>query len=113
MARNNKSNKENIPLGKPKTGKSSKGNLFELLEGKTGNPTNAKEFDEDAHGDDEVFFKTDPEVAEEDKQVRSPRLLTSFLIPHPHLHHVKPEAVKSTWHFLRVVASQQPHFPPR
>ncbi|KAK6580078.1 hypothetical protein PZA11_007100 [Diplocarpon coronariae] len=61
------SSKENAAAGKGKSGKKAHikvsmtagagGNLYALLDGKTGNPSNAKEFDEVYHDDDEMFFK--------------------------------------------------------
>ncbi|PBP16518.1 hypothetical protein BUE80_DR012724 [Diplocarpon rosae] len=61
------SGKENMAAGKVKSGKKAHikvnmtagagGNLYALLDGKTGNPANAREFDEAHHDADEMFFK--------------------------------------------------------
>ncbi|KAK2624576.1 hypothetical protein QTJ16_005769 [Diplocarpon rosae] len=61
------SGKENMAAGKVKSGKKAHikvnmtagagGNLYALLDGKTGNPANAREFDATHHDEDEMFFK--------------------------------------------------------
>ncbi|OWP00326.1 agglutinin receptor [Marssonina coronariae] len=80
------SSKENAAAGKGKSGKKAHikvsmtagagGNLYALLDGKTGNPSNAKEFDEVYHDDDEMFFKLrkDFDGTDEEKEMALARV---------------------------------------